>query len=149
MTAGYSGSPLWKKLALDDQQRILALGLPPEVKALLPAEITLKAKGPGPWHAVLLFVKRVDDLAAALPDLMARLAPAEPKRGATPARRAGFIWVAWPKKTPARGAPAIATDVTEDRIRDVALPLGLVDVKVCAIDGTWSGLQLVVRKPRT
>ncbi|MCC6619825.1 MAG: hypothetical protein IT385_01140 [Deltaproteobacteria bacterium] len=146
MTAGYSGTPLWKKLALDDGQRVLATGMPPSVKALLPPEIGVKTRGRGPWHAVLLFVTRRADLAAALPERLPTLAPAEPKRGATPARRAGFIWVAWPKKTPAKGAATITTDLTEDVIREVALPLGLVDVKVCAIDGAWSGLMLVVRK---
>ena len=55
--------------------------------------------------------------------------------------RAGFIWVSWPKK-----ASKVATDITEDVIRDVALPMGLVDVKVCAIDETWSGLKLVIRR---
>jgi hypothetical protein len=55
--------------------------------------------------------------------------------------RDGFVWVSWPKK-----AAKVATDITEDTIRDVALPLGLVDVKVCAVDETWSGLKLVIRK---
>jgi hypothetical protein len=54
---------------------------------------------------------------------------------------AGMIWVSWPKK-----ASKIATDITEDVIRDIALPMGLVDVKVCAVDATWSGLKLVIRK---
>lgn len=147
MTAGYSGTPLWKKLGLEAEgQHILAAAMPPTVRALLPAETAMKTRGRGPWHAVLLFVTKLSDLAAALPARMTELAPAEPKRGSAPARRAGFIWVAWPKKVPAKGAQAIATDITEDRIREVALPLGLVDIKVCAIDGTWSGLQLVVRK---
>jgi hypothetical protein len=53
----------------------------------------------------------------------------------------GMIWISWPKKT-----PGVATDVTEDVIRAIALPLGLVDVKVCAVDATWSGLKLVTRK---
>ena len=55
--------------------------------------------------------------------------------------RSGFIWVSWPKK-----AAKVPTDITEDVIREVALPLGLVDVKVCAVDATWSGLKLVIRK---
>ena len=157
MPAGYSGTPLWKKLAFDDGQNILALGMPASVRAEIPPEIVTKSPGGGrkttgsagtggPWHAILWFVTDAAELATRLPSMMAALAPATPKSGSTPARRAGFIWIAWPKKTPAKGLEKIATDITEDRIRDIALPLGLVDVKVCAIDGQWSGLQLVIRK---
>ena len=145
-SAGYSGTPLWKKLGLDDGQSILALAMPPSVRAALPTELRFATEGRGPWHAILHFATTVDELAARLPAHMAQLAPAQPKTKAAAARRAGFIWVAWPKKIPARGLDKIASDITEDRIRDVALPLGLVDIKVCAIDGQWSGLQLVIRK---
>ena len=144
--AGYSGTPLWKKLGLDDGQAILALGMPASVRASLPEALRMVNKGRGPWHAILQFATTVAELDKKLPEHLANLAPAQPKTRTTPARRAGFIWVAWPKKTPAKGLDKIDSDITEDRIRDVALPLGLVDIKVCAIDGQWSGLQLVIRK---
>ena len=83
----------------------------------------------GPLDAVHLFATERLKLKRALPQLIKRLAPA------------GMIWVSWPKK-----AAKVETDITEDVIRAEALPLGLVDVKVCAVDETWSGLKLVVRK---
>lgn len=58
----------------------------------------------------------------------------------------GTVWVSWPKKTVAKGVTPIATDITEDTVREVCLPMGLVDVKVCAVDRVWSGLKLVIRK---
>jgi hypothetical protein len=78
---------------------------------------------------VLIFVTSAAELARRTEALKAAIAPA------------GMIWVAWPKR-----ASKIATDITEDVIRDIVLPTGLVDVKVCAIDETWSGLKLVIRK---
>jgi hypothetical protein len=77
----------------------------------------------------VLFARERRELERRLPGLQRRLAPA------------GMLWVAWPKR-----ASKVPTDVTEDVVRDVALPRGLVDVKVCAIDATWSGLKLVIRR---
>ena len=81
------------------------------------------------FDIAILFVTSREGLAAALARALGKLA------------QGGMIWVAWPKK-----ASGVATDVTEDTVRDVALPLGMVDVKVCAIDATWSGLKLVRRR---
>ena len=87
------------------------------------------ARPEAPLDAAHIFVTRRADLEAHIARLRPALAPA------------GFIWVSWPKK-----AARVPTDITEDVIRDIALPTGLVDVKVCAVDETWSGLKLVIRK---
>jgi hypothetical protein len=81
------------------------------------------------FDAAHLFATRRDDLASKLSSLLPLI------------DRAGFIWVSWPKK-----ASKVPTDITEDVIRDVALPMQLVDVKVCSVDDIWSGLKLVIRK---
>jgi hypothetical protein len=129
MTAGYSGTPLAKKLSLKDGMRVCWEGMPDSVRAeiegaglaLEPAEERIDA-----GH---VFVTRRAELEEAVGRLLPRLS------------RDGFFWVSWPKK-----AAKVPTDITEDVIRDVALPLGLVDVKVCAVDETWSGLKLVIRR---
>ncbi|MBM3980804.1 MAG: DUF3052 family protein [Planctomycetes bacterium] len=131
MPDGYSGTPLWKKLGLRADTTALLVHAPANYAALVagaPAGVAFTDRPEPPLAFVHLFVTARADLAARLPDLLADLAPA------------GVIWVSWPKK-----AAKVPTDVTEDTIRDVALPLGLVDVKVCAVDATWSGLKLVVR----
>lgn len=95
----------------------------------LPRDLTLSSalrRDVDLWH---LFARSHKQLAAALPKALAAIA------------RDGAIWVSWPKK-----ASGVATDFTEDTVRELALPLGLVDVKVCAVDATWSGLKLVIRK---
>ena len=131
--AGYSGTPLFKKLGVKPGHRVLARRSPvpwDELAPGLPADVKLSVrKGKGPYDLVHLFTKKRAELEAELPELMARI------------ERDGMIWVSWPKK-----ASGVATDVTEDTVRAVALPLGLVDVKVCAVDETWSGLKLVIRK---
>jgi hypothetical protein len=129
MTAGYSGTPLAKKLSLKDGLRVHWEGMPASVRAeidaarlaLLPADDRIDAA-----HA---FVTTRAALEEAVGRLLPRLA------------RDGFLWVSWPKQ-----ASKMPTDMTEGVIRDVALPLGLVDVKVCAVDGIWSGLKLVIRR---
>ena len=130
--AGYSGTPLAKKLGLKAGQPMLLLGVPANVREIIHAE-TLHAKTRfsrrGSYDLILVFVKS----RAELEDRFAKLA-----RCLTPA---GALWVAWPKK-----ASKVATDMTEDAVRDVALPLGLVDNKVCAVDEVWSGLRCVIRK---
>jgi hypothetical protein len=139
-TAGYSGTPLAKKLGIAAEQLVELHHPPPGFRVLLgelPPGVTLRDAGrraagvackPGLVH---FFTTERARLAAALPRLARSIFPA------------ATLWISWPKKS-----SGVATDVTEDRIRELALPLGLVDVKVCAIDETWSGLKLVWRKER-
>ena len=131
-TAGYSGTPLPRKLGLKPGMQVAWLGAPAHFPGLLgplPAGVRLKTRAAAPLDLVVLFVTRRAELARRLPALRRAVAPD------------GAVWAAWPKR-----ASGVDTDVTEDVVRDVALPLGLVDVKVCAIDETWSGLKLVIRK---
>ena len=132
MTSGYSGTPLAKKLSLKDGMRVWWDGMPDSVRAEIAAEglqfQVLKAPEP-PIDAAHVFVTTRGELEAKLYQLMPLLAPA------------GMIWVSWPKK-----ASKVPTDITEDVIRDVCLPMHLVDVKVCSVDEIWSGLKLVIRK---
>jgi len=130
--AGYSGRPLAAKLGIKPGWRVLVLSPPEGYRELLeglPEGVTLGQDLPGEVEMVHLFAASREDLAAALPELLPRI-PQD-----------GTIWVSWPKRS--SGVP---TDVTEDVVRAVALPLGLVDVKVCAVDETWSGLKLVIRR---
>jgi Protein of unknown function (DUF3052) len=129
--AGYSGTPLWKKLGIRAGATVLTVAAPPGYRRLLPGlpeSVTFDGEADPPHGFVHLFVTSQADLAARLPGLKANLAPD------------GVIWVSWPKK-----ASGVETDMTEDAIRAAALPLGLVDVKVCAVDATWAGLKLVIR----
>jgi len=131
-TAGYSGTPLPHKLGLKPGMRVAWLGAPahfPDLVGPLPDGVRLRTRAARPLDLAVLFVTRRGELARRLPGLRDVIAPA------------GAVWAAWPKR-----ASGVETDVTEDVVRDVALPLGLVDVKVCAIDETWSGLRLVIRK---
>ena len=131
-TAGYSGMPLPRKLGLKPGMQAAWLGAPPHFPDLLgplPDGVRLKTRAVAPLDLVVLFVTRRSELARRLPALRGAVAPD------------GAVWAAWPKR-----ASAVETDVTEDVVREVALPLGLVDVKVCAIDEIWSGLRLVIRK---
>lgn len=130
--AGYSGTPLAKKLGFAAGARVRAWLAPPgyrELLAPLPDGVRFTRTIGAQTDLVHLFVRTRTALARALPDLRAKL------RGEVPVR------VSWPKQ-----ASGVATDVTEDVIRAVALPMGFVDVKVCAVDQTWSGLKLVVRR---
>lgn len=130
--AGYSGTPLVRKLGLKAGMRAYVAGAPDGVQAVLgelPGGVTLLRRAAGELDVALLFVTQRRALERGLAALQPKLAPA------------GMIWVAWPKR-----ASKVATDVTEDVVREVALPRGLVDVKVCAIDETWSGLKLVIRR---
>ena len=132
MTAGYSGTPLAKKLSLKDGMRVWQEGMPESVIAeILSADLQLHhlPKPEAPIDGAHIFVTARAGLEAKLRQLKPLLAPS------------GFIWVSWPKK-----ASKVPTDITEDTIRDVCLPMGLVDVKVCAIDATWSGLKLMQRQ---
>jgi len=133
MTAGYSGTPLQKKLGIKPGMSIALLHAPPEVETTLgelPEGVITSRRLTGHRDLVLIFITRQVDLATQIPALISAIAPN------------GMIWVAWPKR-----ASKIDTDMTEDAIRDIVLPSsGLVDVKVCAIDQVWSGLKLVIRK---
>jgi hypothetical protein len=132
MTAGYSGTPLAKKLSLKDGMRAWFDGMPESVREEIAAEglhLQLLSEPESPIGAAHVFVTERASLEAKLAQLLPLL------------DRTGLIWVSWPKK-----ASKVPTDITEDVIRDVALPMGLVDVKVCAVDSVWSGLKLVIRK---
>ncbi|HKF49400.1 MAG TPA: hypothetical protein VKB38_18720 [Terracidiphilus sp.] len=132
MPVGYSGTPLAKKLGVKPGQRTWRLNMPDSVAAeidqsgIVPKLLRAPAAD---LEMVHIFVTRRADLAAHLARLRKLLAPA------------GILWVSWPKKS-----AKVETDITEDVIRAEVLPLGLVDIKVCAIDAVWSGLKLVIRK---
>ncbi|MCC7131810.1 MAG: DUF3052 family protein [Gemmatimonadales bacterium] len=131
-SAGYSGTPLARKLTLGPGLRVWAPGIPAAVKAEVDAAglgIKWTARASVGLPAAHLFVIARSELERRLATLRTTLAPD------------GQVWVSWPKK-----ASGVATDITEDTIRQVALPLGFVDIKVCAVDATWSGLKLVIRK---
>jgi hypothetical protein len=130
--AGYSATPLAKKLSLKDGMRVFWAGMPETVQAEIGSAglslIHLDKPEP-PVDAAHVFVTRRSDLDAAIKAIRPALAPA------------GFLWASWPKK-----GSAVATEVNENAVRDAALLTGLVDVKVCAVDDTWSGLKLVIRR---
>lgn len=135
MTAGYSGTPLVKKLGYKDGMRVWFDAMPDSVRAeifqdgLTLSELQTPTAGTQAAH---IFVTECADMEAKLSMLRPLLQPD------------GFIWVSWPKK-----ASKVPTDITEDTIRAVILPsTDLVDVKVCAVDAVWSGLKLMVRKER-
>jgi hypothetical protein len=131
--AGYSGTPLGRKLGYRQDMRVLADGMPDFIRRAIEASIGEKPNwrlAPEPdLAAAHIFVTDRSAMADKLAVLRTLIEPA------------GFIWVSWPKK-----ASKVATDITEDVIREVALPLGFVDVKVCAVDAIWSGLKLVIRR---
>jgi len=132
MTSGYSGTPLAKKLSLKDGMRVWQDGMPDSIADEIAAgclQLQLLDATEAPIEAAHIFVTSRADLQVKLSQLMPLLAPA------------GMIWVSWPKK-----ASKVPTDISEDAIRDVALPMHLVDVKVCSVDDMWSGLKLVIRK---
>jgi hypothetical protein len=125
--AGYSGTPLVKKLGIKDGHRVAAIDAPATFAGLVDG-VDLATALRGRFDVIVFFTterakleKRLDALRRAM----------EPNAG---------LWIAWPKK-----ASKVPTDMTEDVVREVALPTGLVDNKVCAIDDTWSGLRLVIR----
>lgn len=129
--AGYSGTPLAKKLGIREDLDVLAIDAPRSYAALLGAlppgaRIVKRASSPAFVH---VFSTSLVKLRSRLSGLRRTIQPG------------GVVWVSWPKK-----ASGVATDITEDRIRDAALPIGFVDIKVCAVDDTWSGLKLVIRK---
>ena len=132
MSAGYSATPLARKLSLKAGLRTWWCGMPDAVRAEIEREgvaLNLLETPEPPVDAAHVFITTRAVLDCELRLLLPILA------------RSGFIWVSWPKQT-----AKVPTDITEHVIREVALPLGLVDVKVCALDATWSGLKLVIRK---
>jgi hypothetical protein len=130
--SGYSGTPLAKKLSLKDGMRTWWDEMPPHVRHEIEASglvLTHLVWPETPIDAAHIFVTDRAEMEADIKRILPHLAPT------------GFLWVSWPKK-----ASGVPTDISEDVIREVALPTGLVDVKVCAVDETWSGLKLVIRK---
>jgi hypothetical protein len=136
-TPGYSGTPLPQKLGLKDGQHVLFLDLPDDLADLATSRAFASAERRN-WDGLatasnLDLIHGFTTSRAVLEDsakpLMAAIAPA------------GSIWISWPKK-----ASKVVTDITEDTIREVCLPIGLVDIKVAAVSDIWSGLKLVIRK---
>jgi hypothetical protein len=130
--AGYSGRALVAKLGVRPGERVVALGIPANYADLLdplPDGAVVRTRLGRSERFVHRFVTRRADLVRAFPRLAGALADD------------GMLWISWPKRV-----SGVATDLTEDRIREIALPYGLVDVKVCAVDAVWSGLKLVRRR---
>lgn len=129
---GYSGTPLAAKLGIRPGFRIRTKNAPANYLALLtplPSDVVISSSirtDVDLWH---LFTTLESELSKQLPQALKQI------------RQDGMIWVSWPKKS-----SGVTSEITEDSIRRIALPLGLVDVKVCAVDDTWSGLKLVIRK---
>jgi bifunctional DNA-binding transcriptional regulator/antitoxin component of YhaV-PrlF toxin-antitoxin module len=130
--AGYSGTPLAKKLGIKAGSQVLLVGAPDEYVALLeplPEGVQFCTQLSESTDIVQIFSVQRDELQQSLSSYRAKL------------KSTGMVWVSWPKKS-----AKVPTDITEDTIREVALPLGFVDVKVCAVNEVWSGLKLVIRK---
>ncbi len=133
--AGYSGTPLPRKLGIGEGDEVAVIGAPNGFADRLAAELEGEAlvhtdlADAALFDVIVAFMTWRAELEAALDLLRARMAPA------------CGLWVAWPKR-----AAKVPTDLTDNVIREVALPTGLVDNKVCAIDSTWSGLRLVIRR---
>jgi hypothetical protein len=131
MDAGYSGTPLPKKLGLKPPLDLVVIGAPPEYAswiAPIPNGVRLLSTTAKIVQAAHVFATERRALETTLAALRRKLEPA------------GFVWVSWPKKS-----AKVPTDITEDTIREIALPLGFVDIKVCAVSEVWSGLKLVIR----
>ncbi len=131
MPAGYSGTPLVRKLGIKAGFKLWVIDPPPnywDLLGALPDNVSIGEPDEGRFDFIHIFATDRARLAERLGELRARIAPA------------GMIWVSWPKKS-----SQVATDLSEPLIRDLALRGGLVDVKVCAVDNTWSGLKLVIR----
>jgi hypothetical protein len=130
--AGYSGTPLAQKLGIKPGQWVMVINEPANYRRLLgklPDGVNFSHRLNVDSNFIHLFTTRRRELEKKLSILRQEIA------------QSGTVWVSWPKKS-----AGVLTDVTEDVIRDVALPLGFVDVKVCAVDETWSGLKLMIRR---
>ncbi len=131
-SSGYSGTPLPRKLGIKEEHRIALLNAPADFATTLgqlPPGVEVRTSARGKLDVAVLFVVRRSVLEQRIEALGRAIRPA------------GGLWVAWPKR-----ASGVETDMTEDVVREIALPLGLVDNKVCAIDETWSGLRVVWRR---
>ena len=128
MTAGYSGTPLPKKLGFKPRFRVAFHNMPADVKAELESALVDCADGKGELDLAIVFVKSQAELKKQFPIYAKRLQPA------------GMLWISWPKKS-----SGIASDLDENIVRKIGLDQGLVDVKVCAVSGIWSGLKFVRR----
>lgn len=129
--AGYSGTPLPRKLGIKSEHRVAFPGAPEDFAStlgLVSKAVDVRARVRGPLDVIVFFTRRRSELERRLESLKRAL------------RTSGGLWVAWPKR-----ASGVETDVTEDVVRELGLAAGLVDNKVCAIDETWSGLRLVYR----
>lgn len=131
--AGYSGTPLPRKLGIKPGSRVVLVGAPagfPKTLGALPADAKVLAdlRGSVPLDVIVFFTRRAAELRRRFKSIAGRLS------------ESGGLWVAWPKK-----ASGVATDVSEGLVREVGLASGLVDNKICAIDEVWSGLRFVVR----
>lgn len=132
--AGYSGTPLVKKLGIKSHFRLYLKNPPSNYGDLispLPEGVTILKRLTQHIDMIHFFTRSRGELTVEIENYMNRI------------RQDGMIWISWPKK-----ASKVPTDVTEDVIREVVLPLGLVDVKVCAVDEIWSGLKLVIRRKK-
>lgn len=130
--AGYSGTPLAQKLGIKPGMIVVAIDAPENYRKLLepiPSGVNFATRPVGNTKLVHLFATRRSELARQLSILRGKIA------------QDAAVWISWPKKS-----SGVVTDITEDVIRAVALPLGFVDIKVCAVDETWSGLKLMIRR---
>jgi hypothetical protein len=127
--SGYSGTPLPKKLGIKDRFRVALFAVPDDVEAeLKDSLISCRTTKAGPLDFVMIFTKDAGELRKKFVSAAKQLAPA------------GMLWVSWPKKS-----SGIVTDLDENVVRKIGLAAGLVDVKVCAVNETWSGLKFVIR----
>ena len=132
MPAGYSGTPLAKKLGIREGDTVALIGAPDEFENELeglPDGVELRRRAGGKPQVVVLFTTKARDLEKRFPALAKSVWPH------------GSLWIAWPKR-----ASGVPTDLDENRLRDIGLPHGLVDNKVCAVNDVWSGLRVVWRK---
>jgi hypothetical protein len=130
MPEGYSGTLLAKKLSLKERMRVWFHAMPESVRAEIGDVGLIERPAPEPGlDAAHIFVTESAEMERLLSELRPIIAPT------------GFVWVSWPKK-----ASKVPTDITEDTIRGICLPMGWVDVKVCAVNAVWSGLKLMIRK---
>jgi hypothetical protein len=129
--AGYSGTPLPKKLGIKEKHRVALVNVPADFAATLgdlPAGTEVVKQLRAPLDVIVFFTQSESELWKRFGELAAKLAPA------------GGLWIGWPKK-----ASGVPTDLTENVVRQIGLEVGLVDNKICAIDETWSGLRFVIR----
>ncbi len=130
--AGYSGTPLAQKLGIKPGTSVVLINAPANYRKLLGGftnGVEFTSRVGGNSNFIHFFTTRRSELEKQLPRLRAKIADS------------GTVWISWAKKS-----SGVATDITEDVVREVALPIGFVDIKVCAVDETWSGLKLMIRR---